>query len=119
MKTRGRLAVLLIVLLVGGCPSDESPIPAGTYVPESGEERIIVGQSTMMFHVVGVKLHPGTFVNWELEYDVLPDGEIFHVFKPYDAGFSVGQYNWYWEDGKIKKVDPRSRQTTWFIRSNE
>lgn len=108
--------VVLSVLIVAACGRPDRPIPAGTYLPESGSEKIVVIPSRIFFHVNVDSKNPGIIGNREYPYEVRPDGKIYFVVSSNSTfGLRLAiDYDWFWRDGKIVKVDLETGKTTVF-----
>jgi hypothetical protein len=110
-----RFAVLLL-LLAGACATPQRPIPAGTYYPEAGQERIVVVPSRIWFHVNVDTENPKVIGSREYPYEVTPDGRIHFVVSS-NSSFGLRlamDYEWLWQDGRIGRVDLETGKTTWF-----
>lgn len=108
--------IAVSVLVVAACGSPNRPIPAGTYYPETGDEKIVVIPSMIYFHVNVDRKRPGIIGSRDYPYEVLPDGAIHFVVSSNSTfGLSlVMDYNWLWRDGRIAKVHLETGETTWF-----
>lgn len=106
-------------MILMSCIPENRPIPAGIYIPELGEERVSITASTVIFHVIADKEMPARYVDREFDYSVNQDGLIQFEMTSNDFFLRLGWYNWYWRDDKIARVDLTTKQTIWFIRSEE
>lgn len=108
--------IVISVLVATACGQPHRPIPAGTYYPESGDEKIVVVPSMIYFHVNVDKQKPDMIGSREYPYEVLPDGKIYFVVSSNSRfGLSlVMDYEWLWRDGRVGKVDLETGKTTWF-----
>lgn len=115
--TRGLKPFAAVVLLVlGACATPHRPIPAGTYYPDAGEERIVVVPTRIFFHVNVDRENPDVIGSREYTYEVLPDGRIHFVVSS-NSRFGLRlalDYDWFWRDGRIARIDQESGETTWF-----
>ena len=109
--------IVVFVLAVAACGQPNRPIPAGTYYPESGDERIVVVPSMIYFHVNVDRKRPGIIGSRDYPYEVLPDGTIHFVVSSNSRfGLSLAMdYEWLWRDGRIGKVDLETGKTIWFV----
>lgn len=108
--------IVLSFLVVTACGQPNRPIPAGTYYPESGDERIVVVPSMIYFHVNVDRQRPDVIGSRDYPYEVSPDGAIYFVVSSNSRfGLSlVMDYEWLWRDGRIGKVHLETGKTTWF-----
>ena len=101
-------SAILFLLVVTACGTPHRPIPAGTYYPESGDEKIVVVPTRIYFHVNVGKQKPDVIGSREYPYEVLPDGRIYFVVSSNSTfGLRLAMdYEWVWRDGKIVRIDP-------------
>lgn len=109
--------VVVMALFAGACTQPNRPIPAGTYYPETGRERIVVVPTRIYFHVNVDKQKPDVIGSREYPYEVLPDGAIYFVVSSNSTyGLSLAMdYEWLWRDGRIGKVHRETGETIWFV----
>lgn len=117
LPVRGFKAIIVVILLsAAACAAPDRPIPAGTYYPEFGDERIVVVPSMIYFHVNVDKQKPDIIGSREYPYELSPDGKIYFVVSS-NSRFGLRlamNYEWLWRDGRIGKVDLETRKTIWF-----
>lgn len=108
--------VVVMALFAAACSQPNRPIPAGTYFPESGDEKIVVVPSMIYFHVNVDRQKPDIIGSREYPYEMLPDGTIrFVVSSNSRFGLRLAiYYDWIWRDGRIGKVDLETGKTVWF-----
>lgn len=108
--------VVAMALFAAACSQPNRPIPAGTYFPESGDEKIVVVPSMIYFHVNVDRQKPDIIGSREYPYEMSPDGTIrFVVSSNSRFGLRLAMdYDWIWRDGRIGKVDLETGKTVWF-----
>jgi len=102
--------ILAYLFAIGGCTgTPNQPIPDGTYVNSSGEEKISVRGPDVHFFIRRGVGGGDEFLDGSYTYSVLPDGEIQpYPMKSGDAILGVGQFIWYWDGKNIVQHDSRS-----------
>ena len=113
---RFKALTVLFFLVVTACGTPHRPIPAGTYYPESGNEKIVVVATRIYFQVSVDKQKPDVIGSREYPYEVLPDGRIYFVVSSNSTfGLRLAlDYEWVWRDGKIVKIDLETGKQTPF-----
>lgn len=114
-----RLTFLIVgaVLLATACTMPHRPIPAGTYHAESGAERIVAVPSRLFFQVNVEPEYPEIIGSREYPYEVLADGQIHFVVSS-NSRFALRlalDYEWYWRDGEIVRIEVKTGKETRFI----
>ena len=107
---------VLLLLVAGACATPHRPIPAGTYLPDSGGERIVATPSRIWFHVNVDRKNPDVIGSREYPYEVLPDGTIHFVVSSNSTfGLRLAMdYQWFWRGGRIVRIHRETGDTTWF-----
>lgn len=114
---RLKTIAVVFLLIAGACAPPHRPIPAGTYYPVSGDERIVVVPSMIYFHVNVDKENPDVIGSRDYPYEVLEDGTIHFVVSSNSTfGLRLAMdHEWIWRDGRIARVEVETGKTTWFV----
>ncbi|MBE9555869.1 MAG: hypothetical protein IMF08_03350 [Proteobacteria bacterium] len=99
------------------CGQPHRPIPAGTYLPPAGEERIVVTPSRIWFHVNVDRENPNIIGSREYPYEVEPDGTIHFVVSS-NSTFGLRlrmEHDWAWRGTEIVKTHVESGEETRFV----
>jgi hypothetical protein len=113
LRFRPHLLALALASLAGaGCEEHQEhrPIPNGTYLPGSGNERIAVRGKGLSFSINVSREGKTRSVSRSFEsYFVHPDGSIQpYPMRAIDNTYGVGSFRWYWQGGAIVQRERES-----------
>ena len=112
---------VLIVLFTGACNPDDRPIIPGIYEERVGDERVVVSSTSMQLYLKSrtVKSLEGRHLNGEYRYSVNKNNKIRIRGSSNDFAFTeFNWYDWYWRDGKILRIERKTGEKAWFVRTS-